>query len=199
MCPYMGRLFVGHCVGACWWHGLVGPGEILVGDIWVWVIAISNRGSIVSGSASRDALSVRGFVVVEILIQCGECSGSVAIDSSRTMGVAPCVCGGGADVAHAFAHAPWCPECGEDITDCVCNLVMSCDQCDAIVNGFVCRDCVSCPEPAGYWAWDRETAREYLIGVERAAAGESDPEIMQALVAHHAVMADALGMTEDGE
>ena len=74
----------------------------------------------------------------------------------------------------------------------------NCEHCGAEC-GFICRVCAVCPEPAGFWAWDRETAREYLIGLERAAARESDPGIVQTLVAHHAVMTTALGMDEDGE
>ncbi len=163
------------------------------------VIAMCDGVCIMVISASRDAVSVRGFVMVEILLQCGECSGDVVIDSSRTAGVAPCVCGGGADVSHAFSHVRWCVLCGEGVADCVCILPGGCDQCGREIDGYVCRECVSCPEPAGYWAWDRETSREYLIGLERAAARESDPEIVQTLIAHHAVMSTALGMTEEGE
>lgn len=75
--------------------------------------------------------------------------------------------------------------------------VFDCEQCGAAC-GLICRVCAVCPEPAGYWVWDRETARDYLIALERAAARESDPGIAQTLVAHHAVMTDALGMSDEG-
>ena len=80
----------------------------------------------------------------------------------------------------------------------VMDYTFNCEQCGADC-GVVCRVCVSCPEPAGYWGMDRETARDYLITLERAAARESDPEIVQTLIAHHAVMSTALGITEEGE
>ena len=133
-----------------------------------------------------------------ILLQCGECSGPVTIASSQTVGLAPCVCGSGADVGHAFAHAPWCRVCGEDVSECACEHVYVCDLCGSEC-GLVCRGCLSCPEPAGYWAWDVETARDYLITLERAAAAEDDEAAAGALMAHHAVMAEALGMREEGE
>jgi hypothetical protein len=134
----------------------------------------------------------------EILLQCGECSGPVTITSVQTVGLAPCACGSGADVGHAFAHAPWCRECGEDLSECACEHAYVCDLCGAEC-GLVCRACLSCPEPAGYWAWDWTTSQDYLVTLERAAAHESDTGVKRVMMAHHALMVEALGMQEEGE
>lgn len=130
---------------------------------------------------------------------CGEVE-AARIPAGCVSGVAHCWdCGEGIDVAHAFGAAPWCVLCGEDVAECVCVPLSSCGECGREVDWYVCRVCAVCPEPAGYWAWDRETSREYLIGLERAAARESDPEFQQVMIAHHAVMTSALGMDGEGE
>lgn len=67
----------------------------------------------------------------------------------------------------------------------------SCDQCGASLEGVVCVDCMSCPEPAGYWAWDAGTLSDYLITLDRAAAhyaARGRDDIAAAIMAHHAVM-----------
>lgn len=75
---------------------------------------------------------------------------------------------------------------------------MSCELCGKDC-GLVCVDCLSCPEPAGYWAWDFTTAHDYLVTLERRAAHESDLNVKRVMMDHHAVMADALGMSDEGE
>ena len=48
---------------------------------------------------------------------CGACGCSVEFPASQTSGIAPCPCGEGADIAHAYEHAGWCPRCGFDQHD----------------------------------------------------------------------------------
>lgn len=123
---------------------------------------------------------------VEILLQCGECSAPVAIASSQTVGLAPCVCGSGADVGYSFAHAPWCVVCGDDLTDCECAPVDACGECGAVVPGVVCESCGLVVEPAGYWAWDAEMVSDYAVTLERAAARYqvTRPDLSAALIAY---------------
>lgn len=129
----------------------------------------------------------------KVVLNCAGCDeGDAArIPSGRTTGLVECVrCGEGIDVAHAYAHAPWCLVCGEDVSECVCE-GLSCDQCGASLEGVVCVDCMSCPEPAGYWAWDADTLSDYLITLDRAAAhyaARGRDDIAAAIMAHYAVM-----------
>ena len=122
---------------------------------------------------------------------CGE-GDAARIPSGRTTGFVDCVrCGEGIDVAHAFAHAPWCVLCGEDVAECVCVPLSSCGECGREVDWYVCRVCAVCPEPAGYWAWDAGTLSDYLITLDRAAAhyaARGRDDIAAAIMAHHAVM-----------
>ena len=137
-----------------------------------------------------------------VTLNCGECGEpeAVTVPADQVSGVVACrTWGADVDVLHAVSHSPWCVECWEDRNECACLYVMSCDQCGAAVPGLVCRDCLVCPEPAGYWAWDWATAHDYLVTLERAAAGEDDQVVAAALMAHHAVMVEALGMQEEGE
>lgn len=76
--------------------------------------------------------------------------------------------------------------------------VYACDRCGAVC-GLVCRACMVCPEPAGYWAWDWVTAHDYLVTLERAAAHDTDMAVKRVMMDHHAVMVEALGMQEEGE
>ncbi len=76
--------------------------------------------------------------------------------------------------------------------------VYACDRCGAEC-GLVCRACMVCPEPAGYWAWDWATAHDYLVTLERAAAHDTDMAVKRVMMDHHAVMVEALGMREEGE
>lgn len=62
-----------------------------------------------------------------------------------------------------------------------------CDQCGREC-GIVCRDCLVCPEPAGYWAWDDEQAQAYLAEIDLAAEGEQDVSVALALGGHHSAM-----------
>lgn len=130
----------------------------------------------------------------QVVLNCAGCDeGDAArIPSGRTTGFVECVrCGEGIDVARAFVSAPWCVLCGEDVAECECNFLLSCDVCGASVNGIVCEDCLVCPEPAGYWAWDAGTLSDYLITLDRAAAhyaARGRDDIAAAIMAHHAVM-----------
>ena len=73
--------------------------------------------------------------------------------------------------------------------------VYQCGACGLAVDGVICRECRECPEPAGYWAFDEATARDYLITLERAAARERDPALSDAILAHHRVMRGALNLS----
>ena len=148
-------------------------------------------------TATSVMLFVRwGSEMSDVVLNCAECGayGAVAIPSTQTTGVVSCLgCGAAIDVAHAYAHAPWCLVCGEDVSECVCE-GFSCDQCGASLDGVVCEGCLVCPEPAGYWAWDADTLSDYLITLDRAAAhygARGRGDIAAVIMAHHAVMSGA--------
>ena len=133
-----------------------------------------------------------------VSLNCAGCGEGVAawIPTSTVSGYVSCgACAESIDISHAYRHAPWCVVCGYALCDCECGTV--CPDCGCEGEGYICLNCLSVWERAGWWA-DPEG---WLRDVERAAAhyyGQALPHVGDALMAYHAGVMAVSGVVEEG-